>query len=73
MNGSSFIGTPASASAVAIAAGVAACAPSPQPLAPYGPGPSPFSTMIPVIRAGMSSILGTRYSSRVSLVSTPSS
>ena len=34
VNGSSFIGTPASASAVAIAAGVAACAPSPQPFAP---------------------------------------
>ncbi len=34
VNGSSVMGTPASASAVAIAAGVAAWAPSPQPFAP---------------------------------------
>ena len=60
VSGSSVIGTPASASALTIAAGTAASAPSPQPLAPYGPGPSSFSTITQVISPGRSSKLGTR-------------
>ena len=52
VSGSSVIGTPASASAFTIAAGTAASAPSPQPFAPYGPGPSPFSTITQVISSG---------------------
>src|SRR5436190_22259593 len=59
-SGSSIIGSPASASAHTTAAGTAARAPSPQPLAPYGPGPSSFSTITHVIAPGKSSKVGTR-------------
>ena len=41
-------------------AGTAASAPSPHPFAPYGPGPSPFSTITQVISPGRSSKLGMR-------------
>src|SRR5207302_4636836 len=60
VSGNSDIGTPASARALTIAAGTAACAPSPQPLAPYGPGPSSFSTITQVFSSGRSSTPGTR-------------